>query len=406
MTTTLHDPTTTPTDVPSPAVAAIRGAGRTHWTGTEPDTDWLQTARELVPELAAGAERRDVTGEFPVALVGRLRDERVMSMLVPGALGGGGASHGEACAVLAELAHGCPSTSLALSMHTHLIAAQVWRHHRDLPAPVLAKVVQDQLVLVSTGAADWLESSGTAVRVEGGYRVSGRKAPASGAPAGDVLVTSVRWDDAPEGAQVLHAAVPFAAEGVSVEATWDATGMRATGSDTVVLDDVFVPDAAVSLVRPAGVWHPVWSVVIGAAMPLVMSTYVGVAEAAAERAVDLAVRGGHGSEVAPVVGRMLNSLTTARDAVRAMIDSSEDLHFDNDITHASVTLARKTVATDAIIDTVRIAFEVGGGQAYATSSGLGRLLRDSLGATYHPLPAERQARFSGLATLGLDPVSG
>ena len=61
--------------------------------------------------------------------------------------------------------------------------------------------------------------------------------------------------------------------------------MRGTGSHTVVIDDVFVPEEAVALVRPAGEWHPVWSTVLGAALPLIMSSYVGVAEEAADRAV-------------------------------------------------------------------------------------------------------------------------
>jgi acyl-CoA dehydrogenase len=271
---------------------------------------------------------------------------------------------------------------------------------------VLERVVAEQLVLVSTGAADWLDSSGTTTRVDGGYRVHARKSPASAATVGDIVVTSVRWEDAPDGPSVIHAALPFGADGVSVEPTWDATGMRATGSDTIVFDDVFIPDAAVSLVRPAGMWHPVWATVLGAAMPLIMSTYVGVAESATERAIELAGHRTVGPEVTTPVGRMVNSLTTARDVVRAMIDSSEDLHFDNDMDHASLTLARKAVAAEAVIDTVRTAFEVGGGSAYARSSGLGRLLRDSFGAVYHPLPSARQERFTGLVALGRDPVAG
>ena len=38
---------------------------------------------------------------------------------------------------------------------------------------VLRRIAAEQLVLVSTGASDWLISGGTAERVEGGYRVSG-----------------------------------------------------------------------------------------------------------------------------------------------------------------------------------------------------------------------------------------
>jgi alkylation response protein AidB-like acyl-CoA dehydrogenase len=258
---------------------------------------------------------------------------------------------------------------------------------------------------VSTGAADWLDSSGTAVRVDGGYRISGRKSPSSGAPAGNILSTSVRWNDAPDGPQVLHASVPFTADGVSIDETWDTMGMRATGSHTVVLDNVFVPDAAIGLARPAGVWHPIWATVMGAALPLIVSTYVGVAEAAAERAIMLAARRAERPDVAPLVGRMLNQRMLARDTVRAMIDASDNLRFDNSLEVAASMLSRKSVATDAAIATVRVAMEVGGAAAYATSSGIERLFRDVHGALYHPLPVAQQERFTGRLALGLDPTA-
>lgn len=374
-----------------------------HWTGADPAGPWIARARELVPELAARAAEHDRSGAFVTTAFERLREAGLLTMLVPSELGGGGARHADASAVLAELAHGCPATSLALSMHTHLVAAQLWRHHQGLPAPALAAVAAGR-VLISTGAADWIDSSGESVRVDGGYRVTARKAPASAAPAGDVLVTSFRWEDAPDGPAVVHASVPFTAEGVHVEETWDTMGMRATGSHTVVLDDVFVPDAAVALVRPAGQWHPVWSTVLGAALPVIMASYVGVAERAADRAIDLAARRSERPDVAPLVGRMLTQLTIARDAVRAMIDASDDLRFDNTLEHATGSLTRKTIAADAAIATVRLALEVGGGAAFSVAGGVERLFRDVHGALYHPLPAAQQERFTGRVALGLDPL--
>jgi len=203
---------------------------------------------------------------------------------------------------------------------------------------------------------------------------------------------------------VLHAAVPFSTEGVSIVETWDTLGMRATGSHTVVLEDVDIPEAAVSLIRPADEWHPVWSTVIGAAMPLIMSSYVGVADAAAERAVALAGRRASRPDVAAVVGRMVGRLTAAKDSVRAIIDSSEDLRFDNTIEHAATTLARKSTATAAAIDTVSLALDAGGGAAFARGSGIDRLFRDVQGARYHPLSTDRQERFTGRVALGLDPT--
>lgn len=391
------------TDTPRPTTTHTDASeGTPHWTGAPADGQWIATARRLVPELTAHAERHDQDGSFVAEGIELARANGLLSMTVPIDLGGGGASHAETCAVLAELARGCPATSLVLSMHSHLIAAQVWRHHRGLPAPVLAKVGAEDLMLISTGASDWLGSSGSATAVDGGYRVSAHKMPASGCPAGDVLVTSVRWDDAPDGPSVIHCSIPFSADGVDIEETWDTMGMRGTGSHTVVLDDVFVPEAAVALVRPADEWHPVWATVLGAALPLIMASYVGVAETAVARATDLVARRSDPAELAPTVGRMHNRLTVARDSVAAMITASNDLRFDNTVEHARLSLTRKTNAAEACIEATTTALDVGGA-AFSRSSGIERLVRDVQGARYHPLPAARQERFTGNLALGLTP---
>ena len=202
---------------------------------------------------------------------------------------------------------------------------------------------------------------------------------------------------------MLHGSVPFAADGVSIEKTWDTMGLRATGSHTVVLDDVFVPDAAVSLIRPADVWHPVWNAVIGAAMPLIMSAYVGIADAAVETALAL-VQGRTDAHTIHLAGEMLNAHTVGVDLVAAMFESSADLGFANTDEHASTTLQRKTMAAEALIDTVRLAIELAGGAGYTRSTELERLYRDVHGALFHPLPRAKQLEFSGRLALGLSPI--
>ena len=145
---------------------------------------------------------------------------------------------------------------------------------------------------------------------------------------------------------------------------------------------------------------------LGVALPLIMSSYVGVAESAVERATELAARRPERPDVAPLVGRMRNRLTVARDTVRAMIEAADDLRFDNTIEAAADSLTRKTNAAEAVIDTVRLAIEVGGGAAYHVSGGIERLYRDVHGALFHPLPTAQQERFTGRIALGLDPVGG
>jgi acyl-CoA dehydrogenase len=367
---------------------------------------WIEHAQDVAIRIAPFAASHDQDGSFVTEAFDLLKAEGFAGALVPTEFGGGGITHSEAGAVLRELAKGCPATAVALSMHFHIVATQVWRHNHGQPAAgVLRKVAAGNLILISTGAADWVNSYGEAVAVEGGFRVTVRKSPSSGAPAGDLLVASVPWADAPEGPQILHFTVPFSAEGVSIDETWDTMGLRGTGSHTVVLEDVFVPAEAVSLMRPADQWHPVWNAVLGSALPLIMSAYLGIAESATSIAVAQARSRSTDAHVAPLVGRMLNRLTMARDTIDAMFASSGDLNFDATLDHSAVTLSRKTTATDAIIDSVKIALEICGGMGFSRNAGLERLYRDVHGALYHPLPSAKQEIFTGRQALDLDPLS-
>jgi alkylation response protein AidB-like acyl-CoA dehydrogenase len=372
---------------------------------TKTGTDWVELAREIGSTLVPDVAENDRRGEISVAAFESLRATGITSALVPSEFGGGGASHADMGRILRELGRYDPATAVTLSMHAHLVATQVWRHHHGMNAAALfRKVVDDRAVLISTGASDWIGSNGSARRVDGGFRVSARKAPASGCEVGHLLVTSIRWDEAPDGPQVLHCSVPLNARGIRIERTWDTMGLRATGSHTVVLDDVFVPDAAVALTRPADRWHPIWNSVLGSAMPLIMSAYLGIADAA----VDLA-RGVASNRSAPhlfqLLGEMINAHTTAADVVAAMFRDADDLRFPNTDEHASRTLSRKTVAADALIETVRLALEATGGIGYMRSSEIERLYRDIHGCLFHPLPRAKQTQFTGRVALGLSPVA-
>ena len=369
--------------------------------------DWVAAARELGPVFAARAAQHDADDSFVYDNYAELKAARFLSAGVPAALGGGGASHPELCALLRELARHCGATALALSMHTHLVGAIVWRWRQGQPVePLLRRIAAEQLVLVSTGASDWLDSSGRAEPADGGYRVSGRKVFASGSPAGDLLVTSavLAGEAEADGPTVLHFALPLTASGVTVLDNWRALGMRATGSGDVVLDGVFVPAGAVSLRRPQGLWHPFYNVIVAVAMPLVMSVYLGVAEAARDLALGQVRRKRADPEVWYLVGEMENALATAQLAVQGMVELSADYAFAPDAPTASAVLVRKTIAAQALLQTVEKALETVGGAGLFRGLGLERLVRDVHGAQFHPLPAKRQHRFTGRIALGLDPV--
>ena len=78
------------------------------------------------------------------------------------------------------------------------------------------------------------------IRVEGGVVMKGRMGFASGCDSADWLLTYFRETDAAGEPRKMGVLLPRA--DVRIEDTWHVSGMRATGSNTVVLDDVFAPD--------------------------------------------------------------------------------------------------------------------------------------------------------------------
>ncbi|NLA35165.1 MAG: acyl-CoA/acyl-ACP dehydrogenase [Actinobacteria bacterium] len=363
---------------------------------------WSASANAAV-DSDAHVRDHDADGSLAVETLTRARSLGLSTALVPREFGGGGASHAEMGGVLREIAHTDAAAAVTLAMHSHLVAFHVWRQrHGQDASPMFAKVT-DGAWLVSTGAADWVSSSGTARKVDGGYRVSAAKAPASGCELGDLLVTSIRWAEPGAAPQVLHCVVPFAAEGVRVERTWDTLGLRGTGSHTVVLDDVFVPEAAVSLIRPADVWHPVWNIVVGAALPLIMAAYNGIADAAVDAALAM-VSARNDDSAQQTAGEMVTAHLMGSESVDAMFVASDNLNYENTDAHSAAVMARKRTATDAFVDTVRLAMELVGGRSYFRGNPFEHMYRDMLGAQFHPLPRARQSRFTGRVALGLDPL--
>src|SRR5215475_11750670 len=170
---------------------------------------------ELGPEFAARVAHCDEEDVFVAENYATLKKHGVLTAGIPAALGGGGAGHRELAEMLRVLAHYCGSTALAVSMHTHQVAIAVWRWRRE-PTPVealLKNVVAKNLVLVSSGGSDWIAGSGRAERVDGGWRITGRKIFASGVPIGDVLMTGAVWDDPKDGPTVLHFPLSLGAPG-------------------------------------------------------------------------------------------------------------------------------------------------------------------------------------------------
>lgn len=368
--------------------------------------DCVSVARTLRGDFAARAAAHDAGDTFVSEGYRQLKEHRLFSAGIPETLGGGGARYPELCHMLRELGSGCASTALCFSMHTHAVASRVWRfkHGDGAVRPLLERIAREQLVLVTSGGSDWLDSSGTARTAEGGFRVDARKVFASGSPAGDLLVTSAVHEDPQAGPTVLHFVLPFGTQGVSVEQTWRALGMRGTGSNDVLLSGVTVPAAAVETRRPKGQWHRFFDVISPVVWPLVMAVYVGVAEAARALALEHARRRRPDEAIQLAQGELETQLGTAQAMLEAMIGLVQEYEYEPSPERSNRTFMYKTAVTRAVLAVADRALEVAGGAGYYRQGTLERLFRDLQAVRYHPLQERRQALFSGRLALGMDPV--
>jgi alkylation response protein AidB-like acyl-CoA dehydrogenase len=359
---------------------------------------------ELGPQFAGRAPKHDATDTFVAENFAELKARGVFAAGVPSELGGGGASYPALCDMLRVLAHYCGSTALTLSMHTHFVATTSWRWRRD-PKPVeglLRRAVDERLQFVGSGASDWLTPSATAERVEGGWQVAGEKVFASGILSGDLFMTQAVYNDPQAGPAALHFGIPIKSPGIEIQDTWQVLGMRGTGSHHVVIKNVFVPESAVSLRRPAGQWIPafhLYACIIP--LPLIYAVYLGIAEAARDAALTFARKRRDDPDLPYLVGEMENELAAARLAHRDMVEAAACCEEPGPETTNRIVIAR-TLVGRAVSRVAEKAMEAVGGSSFYRVSGLERLFRDIQGARFHR-PQERvQLRFSGRFALGLD----
>jgi alkylation response protein AidB-like acyl-CoA dehydrogenase len=364
------------------------------------DLELVSWAAEFGPILRANAAHHDAEGSWAAASFDALRDAGMLTLAVPRELGGMGATIRQIALVERELARHCGSTALALSMHQHVTAFTAWRWRRGLPGAeaTLQRVAGGDTVLASTGGGDFTSPRGVAVPVDGGYRVSGTKRFVSQSPAAAAMSTMFTLDDPERGRRVLNLAVPFG-DGVTVQANWDTLGMRATASNDVVVDDVFIPADKVLADRPYGVLDPPLQVIVSIAMPIISAVYLGVAEGAAAAAVDVV-----GPSDDPItqrqVGLMQTRLRVARWALDGALATVGDDPGPSMATVADVMAAKREIAL-AGIEVCDLAMEAAGGSAFFRGSPIERAYRDIRAAKFHPLDPEQTLLHAGRLALGV-----
>lgn len=197
----------------------------------------VDTARRIATEVAEpAADAVDRDGRFPHEAIAALRDERMLSALVPADLGGRGASIREVMESCEALARACASTAMIFAMHQIEVAC-ILRHHGGSPffRDYLAGLARHEWLIASAtsevGTGGDLRRSLCAVTPDGSRLHVSKQAPvvSYGEEADDILLTARRQPDAASVDQVL---VLLRKQDTTLTRTggWDALGMRGTRS--------------------------------------------------------------------------------------------------------------------------------------------------------------------------------
>jgi len=266
---------------------------------TPRQVELLTLANELGrTRFAPRAAQWDEEASFPFANYADLRDAGLLAVCVPAAHGGGGADYATYMMVAAEVGRFCGATALTWNMH---ICSTMWTgvladgvpmtdaqraEHAQRRELHFSRVVNDGAIYAQPFSEGGAAAAGrapfgtTARKVEGGWRVNGRKIFASLSGAADyygILCTEDKDGAAPDARDTLYLAVPATSEGFSISGDWNPVGMRGTVSRNLAFNDVFVPDA--EQLMPRGVYFKgaqTWPAMFFTLAP----TYLGIANAA------------------------------------------------------------------------------------------------------------------------------
>lgn len=380
------------------------------------DRDWVGTARELAPAMAARAGGYDERGTFPVEDLAALRAEGMLGLLVPTRLGGGGASFATYAEVALELGRGNGASALAFNMHASVTGALATTPDplvRALGGSQAALEARDRILEAAAHGAVYgvaMSERGAGARLsrlatsytacEGGYRIQGEKAFVTGAGHVDAYLVAARDAAGAEAGRVSYFLVP-AGPGVEVVETWDVLGMRATASHDLHLDVVVAPEGLLGGIEGAAVLlaqlMPQWLVASYAAV------YVGVATAALEAAVAHVRR--RGLEGLPAVRSRLGRADAAVAAARLVVlEAARRVdEAPGDPTTNRWVWRAKLVAGDTAAEVASSLIEAAGASATRRGEPLERLYRDARCGALQPATSDVCADWLGLAALGRDP---
>src|SRR5438445_2644602 len=341
-----------------------------------------------------------------------------LKMAVPKEFGGAGMTLAQVARETRLLAQYAPPTALCINMHNYWVgtAADLWRGSDKSCEWILEDAAAGEVF--AAGHAEHgndipgLLSATKAERVDGGYKLTGRKAFGSLTPVWTRLGGHAMNTSDPKAPKIVHGFMPRDTKGYTIKETWDVMGMRATRSDDTVLEGAFVPDKYIGRVVPAGaagIDQFVLSIFAWALLNF-GNVYYGLAS----RVRDLTVESVK-TKTSVAMSRPMAYHAEVQHGIAEMVMELEAIgpHLDtvarewsDGVPHPDMPIKHVAAKHHAVEGAFRIvdrALDLSGGFGMFKKSELERLFRDCRAGRFHPANSALSHELIAKLTLGINP---
>lgn len=339
-------------------------------------------------------------------------------LFVPVSDGGLGLGLESAAQCQRRLATAAPATALAVNMHLVWTGvAQVLAARGDQSLDyVLREAAGGEIFAFGNSEAGndsvLFDSRTVAAPLpDGGYSFTGTKIFTSLSPAWTQLGIFGKDTEARNGeGELVHGFLRRDAPGYRTLDDWDTLGMRASQSNTTVLDGAEIPPDRIFRKLPVGPnADPLIFAIFACFETLLAAVYTGIGE----RALDLGVaavkrrtslkNGGRSYAQDPDIRWKVAEAAMAMDCLYpqlALVARDVDALVDHGPQWFPKLVGLKVNATETARRVVDLAIRVSGGSSYFRGSELERLYRDVLAGIFHPSDDESAHNTVANAWLG------
>lgn len=356
---------------------------------------------ELLERIRSRAAGYDAANSFFLEDFEELTRVGYLKALVPAEHGGLGLSLRQVAREQARLAGAAPATALAVNMH--LVWTGVGKTLSDRGDDSLDFLLQEAgagevfaFGLSEAGNDLVLFGSTTDARPEpdGSYRFFGTKIFTSLSPGWTRLGTMGLDTTSADAPKIVYGFISRDDGGFEIREDWDAIGMRASQSNTTLLQGALSPaDRIVRRLDPGPNPDPLVFAIFANFEILLAAVYTGIGARALELAVAAAHRrksfknDGRSYASDPDIRWRVADAAIAQDALLPQLDAlahDVDVIADHGAQWFPKLVGLKVRATETARQVVDQAIRVSGGSSYFSGSELGRLYRDVLAGIFHP----------------------